>query len=387
MIRRKIFQEVIESLSEQAVVALLGPRQIGKTTLALKIAETRPSLYLDLEDPQDRSKLTDPVGFLSAHDDKLVILDEIHRVPDLFQVLRGIIDKGRRDGRGTGRFLLLGSASMDLLRQSGETLAGRVSYIELTSVTVREYCETVEDLDRLWIRGGFPRSLLAESDRRSLRWRLDFIRTYLERDIPAFGPRIPAETLKRFWTMLAHDQGSILNASRLGAGLGVKGQTISRYTDLMVDLLLLRRLMPYHANVGKRLIKSPKLYIRDSGILHALLNIPDRDTLLGHSVSGMSWEGLVVETLIGAAGTMATPFFYRTMAGSEIDLVIERSDGLWAIEIKRGPAPRPDKGFYIACDDLKPERRFVVHPRQDRYPISENLEVIGLEELAGELDL
>ncbi len=384
MIVRKTLGIVQQALSRQASVALIGPRQVGKTTLALDIASRQDALYLDLEDIHERDKLDNPAAFLSAYENRLVILDEIHRAPDLFLALRGLIDKGRRRGRRTGRFLLLGSASLDLMRQSGESLAGRIAYIDMTPLTASEV--PADELETLWIRGGFPDSFLANDDRLSMDWRKDLIRTYLERDVPMFGPRIPAETLRRFWTMLAHNQGGLLNASRLAAGLEVSGQTVSRYTDLLVDLLLVRRLQPYHVNVGKRLVKSSKVYIRDSGLLHALLNLADRNALLGHPVVGTSWEGFVIENLIAAAPARSVPGFYRTSGGAEIDLLLELPGGeRWAIEVKRSRAAKPGRGFYEACEDLKPAKRFVVHSGPDRYPIGEQVEAIGLRELSDHL--
>ena len=381
MIERKAFEIVRRALSQQAAVALMGPRQVGKTTLALMVGEALGALYLDLEDIQERDKLSHAAVFLSAYEDRLVILDEIHRVPDLFLTLRGLIDQGRRKGKRYGRFLLLGSASLDLMRQSGESLAGRISYIDMTPLDVREVA--AESLENLWLRGGFPDSFLATDERQSLSWRQDLLRTYLERDVPMFGSRVPSETLRRFWTMLAHNQGSLINASRLAAGLEVSSQTVSRYTDLLVDLLLVRRLQPYHVNVGKRLVKSPKVYIRDSGLLHALLNIPDRNALLGHPVVGASWEGFVIENLINAAPALTVPGFYRTSGGAEIDLLLELPGGeRWAIEVKRSRAAKPARGFYEACEDLKPARRFVVHAGADRFPISDDVQAIGLRELA-----
>lgn len=378
---RKIIQSVQEALSWQAAVALIGPRQVGKTTLALQIAAQKNALYLDLENPQEREKLQDPVAFLAAFQDRLVIFDEIHRAPDLFLALRGIIDQRRRDGHRYGQFLLLGSASLDLLRQSGETLAGRISYIDMTGFTVEEVA-TVDD-EKLWVRGGFPDSFLAPSEPQSLAWRADLIRTYLERDVPMLGPRVPAETLRRFWTMLAHNQAGLHNASRLGANLEVSSQTISRYTDLLVDLLLVRRLQPYHVNVGKRLVKSPKLYIRDSGLVHALLNIADRNALLGHPVVGASWEGFVIENLLAAAPARTVAGFYRTSHGAEVDLLVELPGGeRWAIEVKRNQAAKPARGFYEACQDLQPAKRFVVHAGTDSYPLGDGVQVLGLRELA-----
>ena len=381
MLVRKTQESVLQALSRQASVALIGPRQVGKTTLALEIGKQLNALYLDLEAIEERDKLSNPSVFLSAYQDRLVILDEIHRVPDVFLTLRGLIDQGRRQGQRNRRFLLLGSASLDLMRQSGESLAGRISYIDMTPLSVLEV--PINAIEALWIRGGFPDSFLAQDDRQSLDWRKDLLRTYLERDVPMFGSRIPAETLRRFWTMLAHNQGALHNASRLAAGLEVSSQTVGRYTDLLVDLLLVRRLQPYHANVGKRLVKSPKVYIRDSGLLHALLNIAMRDALLGHPVVGASWEGFVIENLINAAPALTVPGFYRTSGGAEIDLLLELPGGeRWAIEIKRSRAAKPARGFYEACEDLKPARRFVVYGGLERYPIGADVEVIGLRELA-----
>lgn len=381
MLIRNTLKIVRQALSRQASVALIGPRQVGKTTLALTLGEELNALYLDLEDVQERDKLSNAAVFLAAYEDRLVILDEIHRVPDLFLTLRGLIDQGRRRGQRTGRFLLLGSASLDLMHQSGESLAGRISYIDMTPLNATEV--PVDAQESLWVRGGFPDSFLAQDDRQSLGWRKDLLRTYLERDVPMFGSRVPAETLRRFWTMLAHNQGGLINASRLAAGLEVSSQTVSRYTDLLVDLLLVRRLQPYHVNVGKRLVKSPKVYIRDSGLTHALLNIADRNALLGHPVVGASWEGFVIENLITAAPAFTVPGFYRTSGGAEIDLLLELPGGeRWAIEVKRSRAAKPARGFYEACEDLKPAKRFVVHAGQERYPVSADVEAIGLRELS-----
>ena len=380
MTPRQRTEVVLARLSQFPAVALLGPRQAGKTTLAEQIAAGRPSVYLDLENPADREKLADAELYLSGHEDKLVILDEVQRAPELFQTLRGLIDAGRRRGRTAGRFLLLGSASIDLLRQSGESLAGRIAYVELGPFNALEIDGAMRE--RLWIRGGFPDSFLADSDPASAIWRRNFIRTYLERDIPQLGPRVPAETLRRFWTMLAHLQGGMLNAAQLARGLSVDGKTIARYLDLLVDLLLVRRLPPFHANVGKRLVRSPKVYVRDSGIVHALLGLDDREAVLGHPVVGGSWEGFVLENLLNAAPERANASFYRTAAGAEIDLVLEMPGGkLWAVEIKRGLAPTLDKGFHHAREDLAPERCFIVYSGEERYPKAEGIEAIGLREL------
>ena len=391
MIPRQKSQIVRARLEQFPAAALLGPRQVGKTTLAELIAEERSSVYLDLEDAADREKLSDAALYLSGHEDKLVILDEVQRAPEVFQTLRGLIDQGRRRGIRAGRFLLLGSASIGLLRQSGESLAGRIAYVELEPFNVLEV-EVDGDGDsegegdareRLWVRGGFPDSFLAGSDEGSAVWRENFVRTYLERDIPQLGPRVPAETLRRFWTMLAHLQGGTLNAAQLARGLAVDGKTIARYLDLLVDLLLVRRLSPLHANVGKRLVKSPKVYVRDSGIVHTLLGLDDREAVLGHPVAGGSWEGFVVENLLRAAPDRVNAWFYRTAAGAEIDLVLEMPGGTrWAVEIKRGLAPKLDRGFHSARQDLEPERSFVVYSGNERYPKGEGVEVIGLTEMA-----
>ncbi|MCY3878313.1 MAG: ATP-binding protein [Rhodobacteraceae bacterium] len=381
MIPRQLSKLVYARLDQFPAVALLGPRQAGKTTLAGIIAEKRASIYLDLEDRADRMKLSDAANYLSAHMNELVILDEVQRVPELFQTLRGLIDRGRRQGIRAGRFLILGSASMDLLKQSGESLAGRISYVELRPFNTLEVGEDASET--LWVRGGFPDSFLAGSDGSSAVWRENFIRTYLERDIPQLGPRVPAETLRRFWTMLAHMQGCMFNAAQLARSLAVDGKTIARYLDLLVDLLLVRRLQPFHTNVGKRLVKSPKVYLRDSGIVHTLLGLDNRDAVLGHPVAGGSWEGFVLENLLCAAPQRVKPWFYRTAAGAEIDLVLEWPGGdLWAVEIKRGHAPRLDKGFHHARQDLRPERSFVVYPGVERYPRGDSIEVIGLNALA-----
>jgi len=387
MYSRRTEAAVRDRLAAAPAVVLLGARQIGKTTLALTLgASLGPdaSVYLDLEALADREKLLpDPTSFLAANEHKLVILDEVQRMPELFAALRGLIDAGRRRGRTTGRFLLLGSASNVLLQQS-ESLAGRIAYVEMQGLDVLEVPAT-QHAD-LWARGGFPESLLASSAAAPLNWRRDFIRTYLERDIPQLGPRIPATTLHRFWTMLAHVQGGLLNAAQLARGLDVDGKTIARYMDLMVDLMLVRRLMPFHVNAGKRLVRSPKVYVRDSGLVHALLGIPDRDALFGHPVQGDSWEGFVIENLLGATPPLTVPAFYRTAVGAEIDLFLDiPGHGRWAIEVKYGTGSRPAKGFFIACGDVKPDRRFLVNSGTERYPIGQGVEVIGLPELAAML--
>lgn len=385
MIHRRVLSQLEAALAESPAVALLGPRQVGKTTLALQVARARPSIYLDLESDADRARLGEPELYLPGHEDKLVILDEIQRVPQLFRSLRGLIDAGKRRGRRAGRFLVLGSASIELLRQSSESLAGRIRFLELAPVDAGEAGEA--QLDALWLRGGFPDSLLAPSDARSFRWRTDFIRTYLERDIPQLGPRIPAETLRRLWTMLAHQQGGLLNAAALARALAVDGKTVASYLDLLVDLLLVRRLPPWHGNVRKRLVKSPRVYVRDSGLVHTLLGLEDREALLSHPVAGGSWEGMVVESVISTAPPGTEAFFYRTAAGAEIDLVLKLPGHRrpWAIEIKRSLAPKLERGFRFASEDLTPERRLVVYGGTEPFPLAEGVEAVSLIGLCREL--
>lgn len=374
------------AMRRQAAVALIGPRQVGKTTLALEVAERRAALYLDLESSADRAKLSDPNLFLGQFEDRLVILDEIHRTPQLFRDLRGLIDRGRRRGRRTGRFLILGSASMDLLRQSSESLAGRIEFVRLNPLNVMEIDRQPPSSLALWVRGGFPDSLLAATDQDSAAFRRNFIQTYLHRDIAELsGARLPAETIERLWRMLAHNQGGLLNSSKLAGSLGVSSSTVSRYVDLLVDLLLVRRLKPFRTNVGKRLIKTPKVYVRDSGLVHALLDIHDYNALAGHPVAGASWEGFVIENLLGVAPPGTQAAFYRTRAGAEVDLVLHLpgEDRPWAIEVKLGLAPTPSRGLHSARMDLTPSRAFLVGAGHDRYPVTEGIEVIGLPELAG----
>lgn len=402
MIPRLAQKEVAEALALEAAVALIGPRQVGKTTLARQIGDECEAVYLDLENSEDLARLEDPARYVDSLGGRLLILDEIHRRPGLFPILRGIIDEGRRKRKEkekyTGRFLILGSASgrgeMDLLRQSGESLAGRISYVEIPPLTMQELssADTGASLDAMqqqrWLRGGFPEILLAESDRASMALRKDFIRTYLERDIPMFGLRIPVERLRRLWTMLAHRQASLLNQSELARSLELSSQSVSRYIDLLVDLLLLRRLMPYHANLGKRLVKSPKVYVRDSGLLHALLGLETMSDLVGHPIIGASWEGYVVEEICNALPWGTTPFFYRTAVGAEIDLLLEHPGGeLWAIEIKRSTAGKVQRGFHQARADVKPARSFVVHSGLDHFPLREGVEAVSVPGFLKELAL
>ena len=384
MIPRFFQPQLANLLTRFPAVALLGPRQVGKTTLALQLIEKKPkSIYLDLELPSDLAKLSDAEDYFSRHQGHLLVLDEIQRKPDLFPILRSVIDAQKRKGRLTGQFLLLGSASLDLLKQSSESLAGRLASLELTPLLAED---VQAKLDPLWIRGGFPDSFLAPSEDASFQWRLSFIRTYLERDIPTLGPRVPAETLRRFWTMLSHAQGTLLNHSVLAGSLGISGQTITRYLDLLVDLLLVRRLQPWSGNTLKRQIRSPKVYVRDSGLVHALLGLRSADDVLGHPVAGGSWEGFAIENLIAAAPMGTQACFYRTSAGAEIDLVLERGrKDRWAVEVKRGSTPSVSRGFHTGCADLKATRRIVVYPGEDRFSLGQDIEAMGLLRAVSEL--
>lgn len=386
MIKRQCFDWVLNRLIQFPAVGLLGPRQTGKTTLATEIAHLMPAIYLDLENYRDLAKLQDPISYLEMHIDKLVILDEIQRAPELFATLRSIIDQARREGKKNAQYLILGSASLDLLRQSSESLAGRICYTEMTPFLITEVGASDSTMKQLWLRGGFPDSFLADSDVASLIWRNAFIKTYLERDIPQLGPRIASETLRKLWIMLAHQQGSILNASSLATNLNISGQTVGRYIDLLVDLFLLRKIKPWFENTGKRMIKSPKLYVRDSGILHALLNIQDYETLLSHPVVGMSWESFVIDNVLSQLPENAEVYFYRTARGAELDLLIQTPDKKRiAIEIKAGSVPKLKRGFYEACKDVNPTHAYVVYMGNEKYPIDKNTFAIGPEGILKEL--
>ena len=376
MILRRLRSIVERRLLQYPAVALLGPRQVGKTTLAKAVAASHPgAIVLDMERESDRAVLTRPELFLPLHRDRLVVLDEVQHLPALFAQLRPEIDADRR----AGRFLLLGSASRELLRQTGESLAGRVSYVELTPLLAAEVETDLLTEQALWLRGGYPLSYLADSDDAAFQWRQDFIATFLQRDLPALGVRVPAETLHRFWTMLAHLQGQLFNASQLGRSLGgASHATAGRYLDMLIDTLMVRRLEPYLANVGKRLVKSPKVYVRDSGLLHALLGLATVRQLQGHPVAGASWEGFVVEQVAAALPAGAQIGFYRTGAGAELDLVVESTAGRIGIEIKFSASPKPTKGFWQALQDLSIERAFVVAPVPRRYPLAPGVEVLPL---------
>ncbi len=382
MYPRQPQQKLLRLMQQFPAVGLLGPRQAGKTTLAFAQKALYPNaLYLDLELPSAQRQLDDPEAFLMAHAQQLVILDEVQRMPELFGILRGVIDQRRRMNQPSGQFLLLGSATGVLLQQTSESLAGRVAYVELPALQAFEVFSTlasVADLNALWVRGGFPLSWLAASDADSMTWREVFITTYLEKDIPALGPRIPATTLRRLWTMLAHHQGELLDQAKLASALAISGQTVSRYIDLLCDLMLVRRLPAWHGNVGKRLIRSPKVYVRDSGLVHALLGLSNLDAVLGHPVAGSSWEGFVVEQLVNAAPN-AQASFYRTSNGAEVDLVLTfRNQQTWVIEIKRSSAPTVSRGFHQAAVDLGATRKLLVAPVEQTYPMKEHIEVVDV---------
>lgn len=380
MLKRQVQDVVERRLAQAPAVALLGPRQVGKTTLAKAVAQQQPNaLLLDLERESDRAVLRQPELFFASHRDRLLVLDEVQFVPQLFTALRPEIDAHRTPGR----FLLLGSASGDLLRQSGESLAGRVSYVELTPLLVTELNPDLGGLQSLWLRGGYPLSHLAATAEASYTWRQDFIRTFLQRDLPGMGVRVAAETLGRFWRMLAHLQGQFFNASQLGLSLGgASHSTAVRYLDVLVDTMMVRRLEPHLANVGKRLVKSPKVYLRDSGLLHALLGIATVQDLQGHPIAGRSWEGFVVEQVAAQLPADAQMGFYRTAAGAELDLVIEHRSRKVGVEIKFSAAPKPTKGFWQAVEDLAVDRAYVVAPVERRYPLSERVEVIPVAQIS-----
>ncbi len=386
MIDRSCLPGIELALRRNPAVVLLGPRQVGKSTLARDIAARHPgAIFMDLERDSDRAALQHPELFFPPLRDRLVVLDEVQTVPELFRALRPEIDADRR----VGRLLLLGSASGPLLQQSSESLAGRVSYLELTPFLAQEVTPDPADLaglQRLWMRGGYPLSHLAASDGASLAWRQDLVRTFLQRDVPALGLRVPAEALRRFWTMLAHLQGQLFNASQLGLALGgASHTTVIRHLDLLVDALMVRRLAPHLPHVGKRLVKSPKVYVRDSGLLHALLGIPDAVALQGHPVAGLSWEGFVIEQIAAALPADAVLGHYRTAAGAEIDLVAQVGGRTLAFEIKLSSAPKPARGFWQALADVRPDQAYVVAPVARAYSLADGVQVMGVAEVARSL--
>ena len=383
LIPRNLASEVNKRLQHNPVVVILGPRQCGKTTIALQILKAlEKSVYLDLENPADLAKLDDPLAFFSLHEDELICLDEIQRAPELFTTLRSIVDE-----RGiNGQFLILGSAGRDLIRQSSESLAGRITYLDLTPFLLNEIEPSgLGGLWRIWLTGGFPRSYLPNDEDVSFQWRQDFIRTFLERDIGMLGFRMPPARLGRLWKMCAHIHGSLLNASKLADSLGVSSHTIRSYLDLLEHTFMIRVLMPDAPNLKKRLVKSPKIYIRDSGILHALLDIRTHDELLSHPVLGASFEGFAMENILASAKSFE-PSFYRTGAGAEIDLVLRRGRRVLAFELKSSTVPSVTKGFWNALEDISPDDAYVVAPVKEAYPIKHGVKVTPLPEIIARLD-
>lgn len=377
MYPRLATHRVDRALTRSPAVAILGPRQVGKTTLARAAAAARRgSTYLDLEAAADLAKLADPARFLASRRDRLVVLDEVQNAPGLFAELRAQIDAGR----GPGRFLLLGSASFRLLRQS-QTLAGRLEVVDMAPLLLPEVATRFEDIERLWVRGGFPGSYTAAVDDDSWQWRQDFVRHFLNVDLPALGIGVDPPSMSRFWRMLAHLHGQLLNASALSRSLGVSAPTVGRWLDHLVDALVVRRLEPWHANLGKRLVKAPKVYLRDAGLLHALLGIRDADALSGHPAAGASWEGFVVEQVCARLPAGASASFYRTAAGAELDLVVESDGRRIGIEAKLSSAPTVTRGFWQACEDVGVDEAWVVAPVREGWPIGDRARVVPPLEL------
>ena len=374
-IERKLTETIINRLKQFPVVAVLGPRQCGKSTLVKQILKNfSSSLYLDLELQSDYNKLNDPEAFFVFNKNNLICLDEIQRKPDIFPIIRGIVDKTTYKGQ----FIILGSASPILLRQSSESLAGRIALLDLTPFTLLELDSSY--LIRHWQRGGFPDSFLADSDKTSIIWRENFIRTYLERDIPSLGFRITTNIIHRLWIMLAHTSGQIFNSSKLGASLGVSYSTVRTYLEILEQTYMVRILQPYYTNIKKRLIKSPKVYIRDTGILHSLLSIEDHNSLMGNPVYGNSWESYALEQ-ISSQFPRWSKSFYRTAAGAEIDLILEKGDHRIAVEFKVSTAPKVTTGFYNVLEDLNIEKAFVIAPllNDKFYPLNDKCNVCTLD--------
>ena len=384
MIIRELQASIQRSLNEFPITGIVGSRQVGKTTLAKAIREhiRKGAIYVDLELPSDRGKLRDPELYLRQFSGELVIIDEIQRMPELFPLLRALVDQDRK----MGRFLILGSASPDLIKRASESLAGRIVYHELATLNLRETGS--ESLPKLWLRGGYPDSFLAGSDEQSFAWREAFIKTYLEMDIPQLGLQIPSLQLRRFWTMIAHSHGQLWNASKLADSLGISAPTIRRYLDILSETFITRQLPPYYANIKKRLVKSPKVYIRDSGLLHALLMIRSRDELQSHPALGSSWEGFVIEQIISTLPGNREFFFYRTSAGAELDLVfLDRKNKPIAVEVKYSLSPGISKGFRSAFADLACKQGFVVYPGEEAYPLAENIFTLPVKKLVDLKDM
>ena len=373
MFQRKSALEIRQQLGLSPAVAILGARQIGKTTLAKQIAAEFPdSIYLDLENAQARAKLDQADVFFEANRHRLVVLDEIQNVPELFSTLRGEIDADRHPGR----FLILGSASFKLLQQS-QSLAGRLALVDMAPLLLSEVHQSFQDIQTLWVRGGFPGSYTAPQDDASWLWRDAFVRHFLHTDLPALGINIEPELMRRFWRMVAHLHGQLFNASSIAASLGVSSPTVTRYLDHLVQSLMLRRLEPLHANLGKRLVKSPKIYVRDSGLLHYLLGMRNVHDLMGHPNTGASWEGFCIEQICNHLPTGASVSFYRTAAGAELDVVVETGHKTTGFEIKFSSAPKVSKGFWQACEDIGVHKAYVVAPVQEGWSMPNNVQVVS----------
>jgi uncharacterized protein len=379
MINRSISPQILESLREFPVVALIGSRQVGKTTLVFTIAKPQGNtIRLDLEMPSDAAKLNDPEFFLSQHSEDLVIIDEIQRKPELFPVIRALVDKSGK----TGAFLLLGSASPHLIKHASETLAGRVIYHELNPFSVFEVGRDTANALKLWLRGGYPRSFLAESDAASMRWRSAFIKTYLERDIPQLGIRVSSVQLERFWRMLAHFHGQVWNASKIADSLAVSAPTVNHWADILEGTFIVRRVQPYFTNAKKRLVKSPKIYLRDSGLLHSLLSLSTVDDIFGHPSAGASWEGFVIEQVLSVVPETWRWNYYRTHKGAEMDLVLfpPQSKPV-GIEIKMSKSPVLGRGFHEAFKDLECKSAYCLYSGDDYYKMRENVYALPLSQI------
>ncbi len=368
-IQRLAEEKIKRALLRSPAVAILGPRQCGKSTTAKFLLEKLDSVYLDLQNRVDRNKLTEPELFFERYRDKIICLDEIQLLPEFFAVLRSEIDKDRRPGR----FLILGSASRDLLQQSTESLAGRLAYIDITPFLLKEAAGK-KSWDDIWLRGGFPESVLASDDLNSFEWRLDFIRTFMERDIPRLGFNIPTPVIERLWVLLAHYHGQTVNYHKLAAAVDISIPTLKKYLAILEQTYMIRLLPPAETNLKKRLVKSPKVYLRDSGILHALLDIEEYDNLLANPVAGSSWEGFVIENITTEYDRWQ-PSFIRTSNGAEVDLVLERAGKRHLLECKLSKAPKPSRGFYELVNDIRPERAWIVAPVDEPYEIKKGITV------------